>query len=53
MISSVSYDKNTHKLTITWNTSAGHDETEIDLSGLVDVYTPGTGLSSTKSDDGI
>lgn len=52
MISSVSYDKNTHKLTITWNTSAGHDETVIDLSGLVDVYTPGTGLSSTKSDDG-
>ena len=52
MISSVSYDKNTHKLTITWNTSAGHDETVIDLSGLVDVYRPGTGLSSTKSDDG-
>lgn len=52
MISSVSYDKDTHKLTITWNTSAGHEETVIDLSGLVDVYKPGTGLSSTKTDDG-
>lgn len=52
MISSVSYDKDTHKLTITWNTSAGHDETVIDLSGLVDVYTAGNGLTSEVKEDG-
>lgn len=51
MISSVSYDKDTHKLTITWNTSAGHADTVIDLSGLVDVYTAGNGLSSEKKND--
>lgn len=52
MISSVSYDKDTHKLTITWNTSAGHEETVIDLSGLVDVYTAGNGLTSEVKEDG-
>lgn len=39
MIQSVVFDPATQKLTITWNTAAGHDSTIIDLSSLVDVYT--------------
>lgn len=47
MISSVDYDNVSRKLTITWNSDSGKDSnvTEIDLSGLVDVYTAGNGLS--------
>lgn len=39
MISSVTYDEGTHVLTITWNTEAGIETTNIPLSGLVDTYT--------------
>lgn len=52
MIDTVSYDPDTKKLTITWNTSAGKQDTIIDLSGLVDIYKTGKGLTETKLDDG-
>ena len=52
MIDTVSYDPDTKKLTITWNTSAGKQDTIIDLSGLVDAYKTGNGLTETKLDDG-
>ena len=44
MINSVSYDKNTHTITIEWNTAAGHTSTTIDLSNLIDIYTAGNGI---------
>jgi len=44
MISDVSYDTETHKITITWNTDAGKDAIELDLADLVNTYTAGTGL---------
>lgn len=38
-LSSASYDEETHKLTLTWNTDSGiKTPTIIDLSGLVDVH---------------
>lgn len=52
MIDTVSYNPDTKKLTITWNTSAGKQDTIIDLSGLVDIYKTGKGLTETKLDDG-
>lgn len=45
MIDSVSYDPSTKNMTITWNTAAGKDATVIDMTGLVDTYTAGSGLS--------
>lgn len=39
MINSVAYDAATKKMTITWNTDAGKEATEIDMTGLVDTYT--------------
>lgn len=45
MIDTVDYDPTTHKATITWNTAAGKDATEIDLAGLVDTYAAGEGLT--------
>lgn len=44
MIDSVSYDPSTKNMTITWNTAAGKDATVIDMTGLVDTYTAGSGL---------
>lgn len=47
MIDSVAYDPETKKATITWNTAAGKDATVMDLTGLVDTYTNGDGLTLT------
>lgn len=44
MINSVAYDTATKVMTITWNTDAGKEATEIDMTGLVDTYTAGSGL---------
>lgn len=45
MIDSVVYDSATNKITITWNTDAGKQPTVIDMAGLVDTYTAGSGLT--------
>lgn len=44
MIDSVVYNSDTKIITITWNTAAGKDATEINISNLVDVYTASNGL---------
>lgn len=44
MISSVAYNSDTKVITITWNTDAGKEATEINMSNLVDTYTAGNGL---------
>lgn len=44
MVNSVSYDEQTHTITIAWNTDAGITQTEINLSSLIDVYTAGNGI---------
>jgi hypothetical protein len=50
MIDSVSYDPSTKNMTITWNTAAGKDATVIDMTGLVDTYTAGSGLQVTSNE---
>lgn len=47
MVNSVSFDPTTKKLTITFNTDAGKEPIEIDLSTLVDTYTAGDGIDIT------
>lgn len=44
MVNSVSYDEQTHTITIAWNTAAGITQTEINLSNLIDIYTAGNGI---------
>ena len=44
MISSVTYDEHMHIVHIVWNTDAGIDATDINLSGLIDTYYAGDGL---------
>lgn len=44
MVNSVSYDEQTHTITIAWNTAAGITQTEINLSNLIDIYTDGNGI---------
>lgn len=51
MIESVTYDKEKHTLTITWNTAAGKQPITIDLSNLIDIYTAGNGID--VSDNGV
>ena len=50
MIDSVAYDPATKKMTITWNTSAGKDATVVDMTGLVDTYTAGSGLTLVENE---
>lgn len=45
MIQSVAFDAETKHVTITFNTDAGRDAIDVDLSTLVDTYKAGTGLS--------
>ena len=45
MIQSVEFDNQTKHVTITFNTDAGHDAIDVDLTTLVDTYKAGTGLS--------
>ena len=48
MIQSVEFDTQTKHVTITFNTAAGRDAIDVDLSTLVDTYKAGTGLSLAK-----
>lgn len=48
MLDSSSYDSDTHKLTLTWNTDAGKEDTEIDLNDLVDIYQGDKGIEITS-----
>lgn len=45
MVESVNFDEATKHLTITFNTDAGHDAIDVDLTKLVDTYKSGTGLT--------
>ena len=45
MIQSVEFDTQTKHVTITFNTDAGTEPIDVDLSTLVDTYKAGTGLS--------
>lgn len=45
MIQSVEFDTQTKHVTITFNTAAGKEPIDVDLSTLVDTYKAGTGLS--------
>lgn len=45
MIQSVAFDAKTKHVTITFNTDAGREAIDVDLSTLVDTYKAGTGLS--------
>lgn len=44
MVNSVAFDPNTKKLTITFNTDSGKENIEVDLTSLVDTYSPGNGI---------
>lgn len=44
MVESVNFEEATKHLTITFNTDAGHDAIDVDLTKLVDTYKSGTGL---------
>lgn len=50
MIESVEFNTETKNVTITFNTAAGRQPIDVDLSTLVDTYKAGTGLS--LADDG-
>lgn len=45
MVESVNFDEATKHLTITFNTDAGQDAIDVDLTKLVDTYKSGTGLT--------
>lgn len=45
MVESVNFEEATKHLTITFNTDAGHDAIDVDLTKLVDTYKSGTGLA--------
>lgn len=45
MLESAKYDEKTHKITLTFNTDAGQQPIELDLTSLVDIYTAGDGLT--------
>lgn len=45
MVQGVSFNPSTKKLTITFNTDAGTEPIEVDLTSLVDTYTAGNGIS--------
>lgn len=47
MVDKVSFDPETKKLTITFNTVSGKDDIEVDLTSLVDTYTAGNGIDIT------
>lgn len=48
MVDSVVYDNTTHEATITFNTASGKNPIKVGLTGLVDTYTAGTGLTLTE-----
>lgn len=48
MVKSVVFNEETKHLTITFNTDAGQDAIDVDLTKLVDTYKSGTGLTLAK-----
>ena len=50
MLQSATYDSDTHVITLTWNTDAGIQATDIDVSDLVDTYTAGDGLALANNE---
>lgn len=49
MVSNVSFDPETKHLTITFNTDAGKEDIDVDLTSLIDTYTAGQGIDITGS----
>lgn len=47
MLENATYDEETHKITLTFNTDAGKQPIELNLSDLVDTYEAGNGLELT------
>ena len=47
MLDNATYDEETHKITLTFNTDAGKQPIELNLSDLVDTYEAGNGLELT------
>ena len=47
MLENATYDEETHKITLTFNTAAGKQPIELNLSDLVDTYEAGNGLGLT------
>ena len=47
MLDNATYDEETHKITLTFNTDAGKQPVELNLSDLVDTYEAGNGLELT------
>lgn len=47
MLDNATYDEETHKITLTFNTAAGKQPIELNLSDLVDTYEAGNGLGLT------
>lgn len=45
MVQNVSFDPESKKLTITFNTDAGEEPIEVDLTSLVDTYTASNGIN--------
>ena len=49
MISSITYDSDNAVLYLVFNTDAGAEQIEIDLSSLIDIYTGGAGIDITDN----
>lgn len=49
MVQNVSFDPETKVLTIIFNTDAGTESIEVDLTSLVDTYTAGSGISISSN----
>lgn len=49
-VDTVVYDPTTKNMTITWNTESGKQPTVIPMSGLVDTYTAGSGLTVANNE---
>ena len=47
MLDNATYDEETHKITLTFNTDSGKQDIELNLSDLVDTYEAGNGLGLT------
>ena len=47
MLENATYDEETHKITLTFNTDSGKQAVELNLSDLVDTYEAGNGLELT------
>lgn len=48
-LSGVTYDAQTQVLTFAWNTESGIEQTNVNLSGLVDTYTAASGIAVSNN----